>query len=71
MKQYFYDIKEIEFIYKGEWNDFKVKYKGKKYNYYMLEDILFNIYKNDNPNIHFYNWVRINSSLVFEILETI
>ena len=68
-KKYFYGIKGIEFVWNGEWNDPTIIYKGKTYNYYMLENTLFDMYVDDNPNLTFIEWMALNEYLAFEILE--
>jgi len=68
-KKYFYGIEPIEFIWNGVWNDPTLKYKGKTYNYYMLEDTLFDMYVDDNPNLTFVEWMELNGYLAIEILE--
>lgn len=36
---------EAEFIYKGDWNDPQLKYKGKIFNYYRIEDAIYHHFK--------------------------
>lgn len=42
---YFYGIEGVEFIDHGEWADPEVVYNGKTYNYYALEDTLYDDFK--------------------------
>ena len=42
---YFYDIEGIEYIGHGDWADPELAYKGKTYNYYDLEDALYDDFK--------------------------
>lgn len=46
----FYGIPEVEFIWHGEWNDPEVAYKGKLYNYYDLENSLYELFEDDIEN---------------------
>lgn len=68
----FYSLKRIKFINHGEWSDPEVKYKGKSYNYYDFEDLLFNYYK-DYQDIYyklsFEEFIKENKSLCYDLIN--
>lgn len=76
-KRWFYGIKGVEFIWHGVTADPEVKYKGKLYNYYELEDTLYEIFEETSEEYGqdideddaFRAWIKKNSNEVFEILE--
>ena len=68
-KMYFYDIKEIEFIWHGEWNDPTIIYKGKEMNYYELADTMYSLYQDENVSMLFIEWMALNHDLVIEMVE--
>jgi len=65
----FYGIQEIDFIYHGEWDDPEVKYKEQFFNYYELEESLYEIFNEENNDKEFGKWVFENKSKAFEILD--
>ena len=54
------------------WSDPEVKYKGKSYNYYDFEDLLFNYYK-DYQDIYyklsFEQFIKENKSLCYDLIN--
>lgn len=36
---------DAEFIYRGNWNDPQLKYKGEIFNYYLIEDTIYENFK--------------------------
>ena len=42
MKRYYYGIKEIQFIWNGEWSDPTLIYKGQEISWLGMEDALYN-----------------------------
>lgn len=74
MKQYFYGIYGIQFIYHGDWADPELKWHGKSFNYYEIEAPLWETYKEDceNPNEDdFATWIKKNAYLVRECLQNL
>ena len=69
---HFYSLKRIKIINHGEWSDPEVKYKGKSYNYYDFEDLLFNYYK-DNQDIYyklsFEKFIKENKTLCYDLIN--
>jgi len=68
-KMYFYDMKEIEFVWNGEWNDPTIIYKNKEMNYYELEDTMYSLYQDENVSMLFIEWMALNHDLVIEMVE--
>ena len=75
-KKWFYGIYGIQYIWHGEWADPELIWHGKSFNYYVLENELWNIYveecKEENKeadNDEFAIWVKKNASLVREELQ--
>lgn len=46
----FYGIPDVEFIWHGEWSDPEIAYQGKLYNYYDLENSLYELFEEDIEN---------------------
>ena len=42
MEKYYYGIKEIEFVWNGEWSDPTLIYKGQEISWLGMEDALYN-----------------------------
>ena len=75
-KKWFYGIYGIEFIYHGEWNDPELIWRKKSFNYYTLENELWNIYtlecEEENKKVNdddFSIWMKNNASLVKNELQ--
>ena len=72
---YYLGCKKIELIWHGEWSDPELRYKNRLYNYYDIEDILLNEYKERNniqeinDSTEFENWIKSNKMLIYEILD--
>jgi len=74
----FYGLDGIEFIWHGEWADPEVEYEGRRFNYYDLEDPLWEIFREERETEcqpvnedEFPGWVRQNRALAIEILENL
>lgn len=62
-------IQEIDFIYHGDWCDPEVRYKDELFNYYDLEEALYDSYLGENPKKTFNEWIVENKEVAFEILD--
>ena len=73
--EYFYDVPEVEFIYKNSTEDPELEYKGQLFNYYELEDVLYLDYEEDIENdiipygTTFEEWIEDNHQLVYNYLD--
>lgn len=74
----FYGLNDVEFTVPNDTDDPTIYYNGKYYNYYAVEDTLWDYYKdecNENGVIpdeaDFENWVADNSYYVYDILDEI
>lgn len=72
----FYGLNDVEFTVPNDTDDPTIYYNGKYYNYYAVEDTLWDYYKdecNENGVIpdeaDFENWVSTNSYYVYDILD--
>lgn len=65
----FFGISEIDYIYHGDWCDPEVRYKNELFNYYDLEDTLYDSYLEENIEKTFKEWVIENKEIVFVILD--
>lgn len=72
----FYGLNDVEFTVPNDTDDPTIYYNGKYYNYYAVEDTLWDYYKdecNENGVIpdeaDFENWVSNNSYYVYDILD--
>jgi hypothetical protein len=66
MKKWFYGIYGIEFIWHGEWSDPELVWHKKSFNYYDLENCLYDDFKEEKPNGNdddFATWVKKNAYL--------
>jgi hypothetical protein len=78
MKNYFYGIYGIRFISHGAWSDPELIWHNKSFNYYDVENSLWELFREDcrengtepNENI-FPAWVKKNAHLAREILQTL
>ena len=63
-KKWFYGIEGIEFIWRGSQSDPLVRYKGFAFNYWDVEDGLYEIWREQNPlspEVEFESWVPEHS----------
>ena len=74
----FYGLNDVEFTVPNDTDDPTIFYNGKYYNYYAIEDTLWDYYKEEcaengvKPNENeFENWVAENSYLVYDLLDEI
>ena len=68
-----YGIEDIGFVWHGEWADPEVEYKGKRCNCNIIEDAMWERFKEDYPNAHneneFVEYMRNNKDEVYELCE--
>ena len=78
MKQYpdWYGIEGIGFIYHGCWSDPEIEYKGKRINATIVEDTMWERYKEDCEeqgvpanDSNFYTYMIDNAEDVYELIE--
>lgn len=67
----FYSLKRIKFIYHGDWSDPEAIYKGKSYNYYDFEDVLFSYFEDCGflGDIKFKDFIKNNKNLCYLIIN--
>lgn len=70
----FYGIEGVYFIYHNEWADPEIEYKGKRYNYYDLEDMLISMWQEYvteiiNYNQSFKDFVTSDPNMVYGCLD--
>lgn len=68
----FYGVPGVEFIWHGEWSDPEVKYKDHLFNYYELENVLWDEFKEEYPEAReedFDKYVLENKARVYELLD--
>lgn len=78
MKQYFYGIRGIKFIWHGEWADPELIWHGKSFSYYDVEMPLWEAYREEcseqgtrpDENV-FETWVKKNAYLAREYLQAL
>ena len=76
-KKWFYGIYGIEFIWHGCWSDPELIWHGHSFNYYDLENALYDEYKEYNPNYDdnddsdFAVWVKKNAYIAREYLQNL
>ena len=77
-KKYFYGIYGIEFVWHGAWADPELRWHGKSFNYYDVENPLWDIYneeceeENKEPNEkEFAVWVKENAYMAREFLQNL
>lgn len=79
MKQYFYGIRGIEFIYHGDWADPELVWHGRSFNYYDIEMPLWEAYTEESRFVYhtdpdenaFPAWVKKNAYLAREYLQNL
>lgn len=67
----FFGILEIDFIYHGDWCNPEVRYKDELFNYYDLEETLYDLYLGENTEKSFEEWVVENKEIAFGVLDDI
>lgn len=77
-KCYFYGIKGVELVSHGSWADPELVWEGNSFNYYDVENALWDSYKeicaeeNKPANeTRFDKWVKKNAYLTFEYLQNL
>lgn len=78
MKSWFYGIYGIGFVWRGSWADPELIWHKKSFNYYDLENSLWELYREDcRENArqcsaeNFETWVKKNAFLAREILQNL
>jgi hypothetical protein len=75
MKEYYYGIYGIQFIWHGEWADPELVWHGKSFNYYEIDDPLYADWSEDVRNgettLYFDAWVKKHAHLVREYLQNL
>ena len=75
MENHFYGIEDIQFIHHGDWNDPELIYHNHSYNYYLVENALWDLYRESidgKPNENdFAIWVGENADCVRDILRNL
>jgi hypothetical protein len=68
-----YGIADIGFIWHGEWSDPELEYKGKRISCYIVEDTMWERYKEDGGhNVDLFgNYMRENADEVRELIELV
>lgn len=66
--KYFYGIYGVRFIWHGEWSDPELIWHRKSFNYYSLENWLYDIYSEEPQTDPFEIWVKKNADTVRECL---
>ena len=69
MKRYFYGIKEIEFIWNGEWSDPTLIFRGQEISYFHLEDAMLNDYYEEGYNETIKSFERYMAEHVEQVIE--
>ena len=67
-----YGIKDIGFIWHGQWSDPEIEYKGKRINCYIVEDTMWERYKEDCVSCDedlFGNYMVEHADDVYELIE--
>lgn len=70
-RKYFYGIKDVEFIWHGEWCDPEIIWKNQSFDYYDLENPLYDMYCEEHvaENMDFKEWLNANIDEVYDILQ--
>lgn len=75
MKQWFYGIYGIEFVWRGSQNDPMLVWHKKQFNYYIVENAMWDIYRegiDGNPDANdFVVWVKKNARIARDILQNL
>lgn len=73
MKKYYYGIKEIEFIWNGEWSDPTLIYRGQEISWLGIEDALYSDFLEsggkDGDYEAFEKYVSLNKEYALEIAD--
>lgn len=65
----YYGIYPLRFVYHGEWADPEIVYKGHTFNYWNVENFLWEICKEEDPDAFFEDWVHTNKKRIKEYLN--
>ena len=78
MKTYpdWYGIENVGFIFRGQWSDPELEYKGKRINSYIIEDTMWERFKEDceeqgkkTDECYFSTYMKEHAEDVYELLE--
>ena len=73
MEKYYYGIKEIEFVWNGEWSDPTLIYKGQEISWLGMEDALYNGFLEDGGEDGDYEalakYISLNKEYALEIAD--
>lgn len=68
-----YGIDNVGFVWHNEWSDPEIEYKGKRFSCYIVEDTMWERYKEENDKYAdeelFEQYMRNNKDEVMELLE--
>lgn len=69
-------LKRIQFIYHGDWSDPELIYKKRSFDYYNIEDLLYNEFKaieekEDPTDEEFDKWIGNNKSYIYNLIKDI
>lgn len=66
-----YGIEDVGFIWHGQWSDPEIEYKSKRINCYIVEDTMWDRFKEDGfcDEDLFGNYMRENADEVRELIE--
>lgn len=73
-KETFRGLSKIEFIWNGEYSDPEIEYRGKILNYWEIEDLLWESFK-ENVNVadwddeNYSKWLKDNEDWVYSYLD--
>lgn len=64
----FYGVEEIPVVLRGDWSDPSIIFEGIEFNYYTLEDVMWNYYRekcpDDGDGKHFDEWMSSHKYLI-------
>lgn len=69
---YFYGIKPAEFVWHGEWNDPEVRYNDHLFNYYDVEQTMYDWFKEECSGANddeFAPWMLAHADDVLSLLD--
>lgn len=73
----FFGIVPLRFVWHGEWSDPEILYKRQFFNYYDLQDYLYDVWKEENPLLQqqektpFEKWIIQNPDIAKGFLNDI
>ena len=77
----YYGLEGIKFMYHNDWSDPTLIYKGREFNVHLIEDAMYEMFKDDNPEITklsqsdseecFAQYMIDNSDYVYELADNV